>query len=226
MLSKEEIEQARSILLRGNNIESASLILRAMILEGWVESGGRVNILKVATRQILSFIEEYKNKGYLDVVKEKVQANEKSRQLENKANKYDLLVEKIEKELKETDVYLEESENKTYRSITQELENYQKAIGKKEVLMEILKLTREDSMSKANEMFKKLGYTSADLKDKFDRVWGISYKNTKTWVEIIVDYKDAEICVGTLDDDSEPVYIGIEELQAINEKVKELGWNE
>ena len=84
-------------------------------------------------------------------------------------------------------------------------------------------------MSKADEMFKKLGYEAEDKKDKWDRVWGISYKNKRHWVEIVIDYIDAEICIGTIDitdRDSDPVYIGMQEIQAINEKVKELGWNE
>jgi len=84
-------------------------------------------------------------------------------------------------------------------------------------------------MSKADMMFEKLGYEKEDLKDKFDRIWGVTYKNKKRWTEISIDYEDAEICVGTIsiiDRDSEPVYIGMQELQAINKKVKELGWNE
>ena len=84
-------------------------------------------------------------------------------------------------------------------------------------------------MSKADEMFKKLGYEAEDMKDKWDRVWGISYKHKKHWVEIQIDYQDAEFCAGTInvtDRDSEPVYIGIQELQAINEKFKELGLEE
>ena len=84
-------------------------------------------------------------------------------------------------------------------------------------------------MNKADELFKKLGYEAEDMKDKWGRVWGISYKNKEYWVEIQIDYQDAEICVGTIDindKDSEPVFIGMQELQAINEKVKELHWNE
>ena len=80
-------------------------------------------------------------------------------------------------------------------------------------------------MSKADEMFEELGYEAEDKKDKFDRVWGISYKNKEYWIEIIIDYKEAEVCIGTIDigdRDSEPVFIGIQELQAITEKVKEL----
>lgn len=93
MLSKEEIEKARSNILRGNDIESAVLILEAMILDNYIEIGGRVNILKVATRQVLNFIEESKNKGNLDYIKEKVKANNRANELETNNKK---LIEKLE----------------------------------------------------------------------------------------------------------------------------------
>lgn len=77
-------------------------------------------------------------------------------------------------------------------------------------------------MTKADAMFEELGYKKEDVKDKFDRVWGTSYINTKKWIKISIDYIDAEVCTGTLDDDSEPVFISIPELKAINMKCKEL----
>ena len=75
---KKKIEEAVSIILRGIDIESSALILEKAVMDNYIISVGRINILRVATRQILNFIEEYKNKGYLDVVREKVKANEKS----------------------------------------------------------------------------------------------------------------------------------------------------
>lgn len=108
MLSKEEIEQARSNILRGNDIESAALILEAMILDNYIEIGGRVNILKVATRQVLNFIEENKNKGNLDYIKEKVKANNRANELEtNNKN----LIEKLEEILKEYEHVLASEES-------------------------------------------------------------------------------------------------------------------
>ncbi len=83
-MNKDEIEKAKSNILRGNDIESACLIMEAVVWDGLVQVGGRVNITKVAMRQILNFIEEYKNKGSLDIIREKVQANERAKQLENK----------------------------------------------------------------------------------------------------------------------------------------------
>lgn len=88
------IEQAKSNLLRGNDIESATFILEKVILDGMIIKCGRINILKVAARQIINFIEEYKNKEYLDVVREKVYANEESR-------RKDELIEKQQKEIEE-----------------------------------------------------------------------------------------------------------------------------
>ena len=58
-----KIEEAKSNILRGNDIESAALILERCILDNCIIKGGRVNILRVATRQILTFIENAKNKS-------------------------------------------------------------------------------------------------------------------------------------------------------------------
>lgn len=100
MLSKEEIEKARNNVLRGNDIESSALILEAMILNNYVEIGGRINTLKIATKQILDFVKQNKNKGNLDYIKEKVKANNKVKQLEADKQK---LIEKLEKESKQFD---------------------------------------------------------------------------------------------------------------------------
>ena len=89
MLSEDdmkEIEKARSNILRGNDIESAALILEKVIWDNLIIVSGRVDITKVAVRQILNFIEEYKDKGYLDVIREKVKANEEITKLQ-KENK-------------------------------------------------------------------------------------------------------------------------------------------
>ena len=77
-------------------------------------------------------------------------------------------------------------------------------------------------MSKADKMFEELGYKKNDTTDKWGRIWGIDYQNPKKWTSIKIDFIDAEVCGGTLDDDSEPIFISMQELQAINEKCKEL----
>ena len=59
MLSEEDmkdIEKAKSNILRGNDIESAALILEKVIWDNLTIVGGRVDIIKVAVRQILNFM--------------------------------------------------------------------------------------------------------------------------------------------------------------------------
>ncbi len=85
MLSEEEkenIEQAISCILRGIDIESSALILEKAVMDNYIIASGRVNVVKIATRQILNFIKEYSNKGYLDVVREKVKENEQISKLQ------------------------------------------------------------------------------------------------------------------------------------------------
>ena len=85
MLSEEEkenIEQAISCILRGMDIESSALILEKAVMDNYIIASGRVNVVKIATRQILNFIKEYSNKGYLDVVREKVKENEQISKLQ------------------------------------------------------------------------------------------------------------------------------------------------
>lgn len=91
----EILEQARSNILRGNDIESATLILEKAIMDNVIFEGGRVNILKIATRQVLNFIEEYKTKGYLDVVREKVKLFEELKDTKKELIIKDKTIEKI-----------------------------------------------------------------------------------------------------------------------------------
>ena len=93
---KKKIEEAVSIILRGIDIESSALILEKVVMDNYIISVGRVNILRVATRQILNFIEDYKNKDYLKVIKEKVKSNEE--------------VTKLQKENEEKDKYIKNSD--------------------------------------------------------------------------------------------------------------------
>ena len=79
-------------------------------------------------------------------------------------------------------------------------------------------------MSKADEMFEKLGYEKIKETD----CW-ISYKN-KLYI-ISFEKHLIEIFIESIGDTCSPELncisiVTIETLQAINEKVKELGWNE
>lgn len=96
---KEAIEQATSNVLRGIDIESSVLILEKSILNNYIISRGREIILKFATRQILNFIEEYKNKGYLDVMKENMKANMEITKLQKENERLNWNNETLQREL-------------------------------------------------------------------------------------------------------------------------------
>ncbi len=72
-------------------------------------------------------------------------------------------------------------------------------------------------MSKADEMFDKLGYNKYELDTYIDY---LSRETTKG----ITFRKDMKVIDSHCGIGSE--YITMQELKAINEKVKELGWNE
>ena len=73
-------------------------------------------------------------------------------------------------------------------------------------------------MSKADEMFEKLGYEKDD-----NYLAHLDYR--KSTIEKVISFRnDNTIGVFNYYDNFEP--ITMQELQAINEKVKELGWNE
>lgn len=97
-ISLQDIEQAKSNLLRGNDIEAASLIMEEVIFHNLILVGGRVNIIKIAMRQIINFIEGYKNKGYIEIIKEKVKLKEQNNKLEIKMNKVKDKIEELEEE--------------------------------------------------------------------------------------------------------------------------------
>lgn len=137
MLNKEEIEKARSNILRGNDIESSALILEAMIFDNYTEVGGRVNILKVATRQILNFVEENKNKGNLDYIKEKVKANNRVNQLETNNKK---LIEKLENKQMKLLKQMQEPNNDRWEKDDEKY--YEKIKIQYKTIKEILKLAK------------------------------------------------------------------------------------
>lgn len=80
-------------------------------------------------------------------------------------------------------------------------------------------------MSKADELFKELGYKKIEENDKY-----VLYLSEKSlWRQRKIRFwKDEKVIFNDLLEDDKvvsSVKIGIEELQAIKEKVKELGWN-
>jgi hypothetical protein len=70
---------------------------------------------------------------------------------------------------------------------------------------------------KADEMFEKLGYKKNEIMwEEDNKVHYIYYNSNDTEIEFSVDSKVISV--------SNIIYI--QELQAINKKVEELGWNE
>lgn len=83
-------------------------------------------------------------------------------------------------------------------------------------------------MSKADKMFEELGYTKRESKemeyieyiqkDTDESILSISFEGTSKTIMTGIYVKN----IGA----SRALAINVKELQAINEKVKELGWNE
>lgn len=84
-------------------------------------------------------------------------------------------------------------------------------------------------MSKADEMFEKLGYVKKEYSNGDIFYYQKNGLKEKFGFEFIADkYNNSEneiypVCYGKND---EAITITMQELQAINEKVKELGWEE
>ena len=85
-------------------------------------------------------------------------------------------------------------------------------------------------MSEADKMFEKIGYEKSEYKDcnledifyrKKDRQW-----REEGEIEICFNNNEKQITIEFMCSSQLPAFIGFREIQAINEKVKELGWNE
>ena len=80
---QEKIEKAISNVLRGNDIESASYIVEKVALDNYRLVTGRINVFKIATRQLLDYAKESKEKGVLDYAKENVKLKEQLKEKDN-----------------------------------------------------------------------------------------------------------------------------------------------
>ena len=79
-------------------------------------------------------------------------------------------------------------------------------------------------MSRADEMLKELGYKEQqELRNRRNEVWGVRYVNYREDCFISFDLVGKSVCIGTGEC---AVYATLEEILAINEKCKELGWFE
>lgn len=78
----------------------------------------------------------------------------------------------------------------------------------------------------ADELFKKLGFEKKYQLDAYDKIWGQLFYNKKSMVNISFGYEGHLVCayITTNDNQEQPAYATMQELQAINKKVEELGW--
>lgn len=88
---QEKIEKAISNVLRGNDIESASCIVEKVVLDNYRLVTGRINVFKIATRQLLDYAKEN--------VKLKEQLKEKDTEIEKYKN---LLASNLAKNLNDS----------------------------------------------------------------------------------------------------------------------------
>lgn len=77
----------------------------------------------------------------------------------------------------------------------------------------------------ADKLFEELGYKKTEMKTMSGKVWGIKYVSNRQYIRITFDLTDHMICMAD-NSDGGAVYITVEELSAISEKCKELGWEE
>lgn len=89
---QEEIEKAISNVLRGNDIESASCIVEKVVLDNYRLVTGRINVFKIATRQLLDYAKESKGKVVLDYAKENVNLKEQLKEKDAEIEKYKKLL--------------------------------------------------------------------------------------------------------------------------------------
>jgi len=94
----QEIDQARKNILRGVDLESSAIILNAAIFENVVFLGGRVNPIKIATRQILDFLSEFKTKDYWTVLREKVKRGNKIQELNQQIQEQQRVINELKEE--------------------------------------------------------------------------------------------------------------------------------
>lgn len=113
----KKLKQARSCILRGNDIESAALILEKCVLDNYIIKGGRENILKIAVRQILTFIENVKNKDVLDYARENVS-------LRNELLKKDKIIDLMASQLVGLSIFDNDKDNIMILKTEEEVKKY------------------------------------------------------------------------------------------------------
>ena len=83
-IEEQKIQQAKNNILRGEDIDSATYILEKVIFDNVFFIGGRVNPLKVATRQVINFIKS----DYETICLENNELKEKNERLESENQEF------------------------------------------------------------------------------------------------------------------------------------------
>lgn len=87
-IEEQKIQQAKNNILRGEDIDSATYILEKVIFDNVFFIGGRVNPLKVATRQVINFIKRYQKSDYETICLENNELKEKNERLESENQEF------------------------------------------------------------------------------------------------------------------------------------------
>lgn len=87
-IKEQKIQQAKNNILRGEDIDSATYILEKVIFDNVFFIGGRVNPLKVATRQVINFIKRYQKSDYETICLENNELKEKNERLESENQEF------------------------------------------------------------------------------------------------------------------------------------------
>ncbi len=87
-IEEQKIQQAKNNILRGEDIDSATYILEKVIFDNVFFIGGRVNPLKVATRQVINVIKRYQKSDYETICLENNELKEKNERLESENQEF------------------------------------------------------------------------------------------------------------------------------------------
>lgn len=147
-IEEQKIQQAKNNILRGEDIDSATYILEKVIFDNVFFIGGRVNPLKVATRQVINFIKRYQKSDYETICLENNELKEKNERLESENQEFLYKYGNILKENEKLKEYKKIAElTKISCCIAQNCEALNNAIKKK---------LENQRLEKENETLKKL----------------------------------------------------------------------
>lgn len=183
-IEEQKIQQAKNNILRGEDIDSAAYILEKYMFDGMFFIGGRVNPVKVATRQVLNFIKRYQKSDYETIclennemkeILDKIQLEYNNLLKENEELKDTNCLVKRYFKLKDTNTYLqkENDELKKQRNIEPILINNKMYFIDNEIYNELLEDIKSNytSVQKVKDKIEKLNDEShaEELEDIMNR---------------------------------------------------------